>query len=94
MHDTTPAPPVKGTICPPHYWFILPELFEPGEFLRDPRDFTLFDDTRYLIYNKKALAITATGILGNHLLTLTAARPEGHQRRQTFRGNGAQHTGG
>ncbi|MBI3892630.1 MAG: hypothetical protein HY303_13990 [Candidatus Wallbacteria bacterium] len=49
-----------------------------------------FDDTKYLLFNKRALGFTATGLLGKHLVTFLAARPEGRQRRQTFRGNGSQ----
>ncbi|MBI4871111.1 MAG: hypothetical protein HY814_06050, partial [Candidatus Riflebacteria bacterium] len=49
------------------------------------------DDTAFLLYNKNALAATVTGLVGrHHLVTLTAARPEGRQRRQTFPGNGSQ----
>ncbi|MBI4865488.1 MAG: hypothetical protein HY816_00915 [Candidatus Wallbacteria bacterium] len=50
----------------------------------------LLDDTKYLLFNKRALGVTATGLLGKHLVTLMAARPEGRQHRQTFRGNGSQ----
>ncbi len=48
------------------------------------------DDTRYLLYNKRALGMEATGLMGKHLLTLMVARPEGRQRRQIFQGQGTE----
>lgn len=49
-----------------------------------------FPGTRYLIFNKKALAITAEGTAGRHTISGFVGRPEGEPRRDFFRGLGAQ----
>jgi hypothetical protein len=45
--------------------------------------------TRYLLYNKKALAAVAQTRYGDHTLTVLAGRPEGDAARDFFRGRGA-----